>query len=222
MKYLLIFVASALVCSLVLNLGSLKSSTDFKSKLDSLTKVNDSLQVANNLDDLKIAELETKDSALRYEVAHQKVKIVKVREEVVSKQNEIDSYDEHQIVSFYNQRYSSDTITNPLPIAQPVLVTAAKDLAAYDGVKQEVLIKDSIITIQDDRIALKDSTISLFNIKELRYGMIFNNQNLKIEQWSKQYNYLQLENKKLRIQSKFTRIGTGIILGGLIYMTIAK
>lgn len=222
MKYVLILAAVALVGYGMFNLGSVTATSEFKGKLDSLTSLNDSLEVVNYKDDIKIAQLQTMDSALHYEVAHQKVKVIKIKEEVASKQNEIDSYDEHQIVSFYNQRYPKDTVTNPLPIAQPVLVTAAKDLAAFDGAKQEITIKDSIITIQDNRIALKDSTIVLFQNKEGRYKSIIGNQDLKIEQWSKQYNNLWIENKKMKVKSKFTRIGTGLILGGLIYMTISK
>lgn len=203
-------------------LGDIKGTASFKDKLDSLDKVNDSLVAINVLDDKKIEELKALDSSLTYQVQHQKTRIIKVKEIVEIEKNKIDNFTEQEIVSYLNQRYPKDTITNPLPVAQPVLTFVAKDLAAYDGAKHEIIIKDSVIAIQESRITLKDSTIGLYANKEIRFKAIINNQDLKINQWSNQYDILNLNYKKLQVRNKFQKIGSYIIIGGLAYTLLAK
>jgi hypothetical protein len=220
-KILLVLAVLAIGYS-IFSLGGITTSKDFKKKLDSLDKVNDSLYAENSKDDLLIADLKVQDSILQYAVEHQKTKIVKIKVEVESQQGKIDTYDEHELVDFYYTRYPKDTITNRIKVAQPVLTSAAKHLVAYDGAIKEIVIKDSIINLQIDRISKKDSTIVLFQNKEGRYKSIIGNQDLKIAEWSKQYNDLYLQHNKMLIKNKITRIGTGVIIGGLIYMTIAK
>jgi hypothetical protein len=203
-------------------LGDIKGTASFKGKLDSLDKVNDSLVAMNVLDDKKIEELEALDSSLTYQVQHQKTRVIKVKEIVEIEKNKIDNFTEQEIVSYLNQRYPKDTITNPLPVAQPVLTFVAKDLAAYDGAKHEIVIKDSVIAIQESRITLKDSTIGLYVNKEIRFKAIINNQDLKINQWSSQYDILNLNYKKLQVRNKFQKIGSYIIIGGLAYTLLVK
>jgi len=222
LKKIILVAVVAFIGYALFSLGSVKVSGDFKNKLDSLDKVNDSLVAMNLLDDRKIEELRAQDSVLHYEVEHQKAKVIRVDHWIDSSKGKIDTYTEHELISSFNKRYPKDTVSNPLPLAQPVLVATAKDLAELDGSKVKLVIKDSIITVQENRIALKDSTIVLFQGKEGRYKSIISNQDIKIAEWSKQYNNLWLEHKKLQTKSKLTRIGTGIVIGGLIYMTVAK
>lgn len=222
MKKIAIILGLVAGAFLIFGLGNFKASKNFQAKLDSLDKVNDSLYAENTKDDAAIADLKAQDSILQYAVDHQKVKIVQVKVEVESKQGQIDTYDEHKLVDFYYTRYPKDTTTNRIKVAQPVLTSAAKDLVAYDGAIKEIVIKDSIIALQVERITKKDSTIVLFQNKEGRYKSIIGNQDLKIAEWSKQYNDLYLQHNKMLIKNKITRIGTGVIIGGLIYMTIAK
>ena len=203
-------------------LGDIKGTASFKGKLDSLDKLNDSLVAINVLDDKKIEELEALDSSLTYQVQHQRTRVIKVKEIVEIEKNKIDNFTEQEIVSYLNQRYPKDTTTNPLPVAQPVLTFVAKDLAAYDGAKHEIVIKDSVIAIQESRITLKDSTIGLYANKEIRFKAIINNQDLKINQWSNQYDILNLNYKKLQVRNKFQKIGSYIIIGGLAYTLLAK
>jgi hypothetical protein len=203
-------------------LGGARVSTEFRNKLDSLDKVNDSLEAVNLLDDKKIEELKALDSTLTYQVEHQKTKVIKIKEIVEIEKNKIDNFSEQEIVSYLNQRYPKDTTTNPLPVAQPVLTFVAKDLAAYDGAKHELVIKDSVIAIQESRITLKDSTITLFVNKEGRYKAIIGNKDQAISEWSKQYDILNLNYKKLQIRNKFTKIATYVVIGGLTYTLLAK
>jgi hypothetical protein len=204
------------------SLGGARVSTEFKSKLDSLSQVNDYLTAKNEEDNYKIAVLQVQDSILTYNIQHQRAKVIKIKEIVEVEKNKIDNFTEQEIVSYLNQRYPKDTITSPLPVAQPVLTSVAKDLAAYDGAKDEIVVKDSVIAIQESRITLKDSTITLFVNKEGRYRSIIGNKDQAISEWSKQYDLLNLNYKKMQIRNKFTKIGTYIIIGGLTYTLLAK
>jgi len=202
-------------------LGDIKGTANFKGKLDSLDKVNDSLYAENKQDDITIKELLVLDSTLTYQVEHQKAKVIKIKEVVEVEKNKIDNFSEQELISYLNKRYPKDTITNPLPVAQPVLTFVAKDLAAYDGAKHEIVIKDSVIAIQESRITLKDSTIGLYVNKEGRYKAIIGNKDQAIAEWSKQYDVLNLNYKKLQVRSKFQKIGSYIIIGGLAYTLLA-
>jgi fructose-1,6-bisphosphatase/inositol monophosphatase family enzyme len=222
MKKTLLLIGLVVIGYGLFTLGDIRGTANFKNKIDSLSRENQLHQTV--IDSINIVQdsHKVRDSILTYQAEHQKAKVIKIREYVEVEVNRIDNLTEQEIVTHLNQRYPKDTITNPLPIAQPVLVSVSKDLAAYDGVKQELVIKDSIITIQDNRITLKDSTIGLYVNKEVRFKSIISNQDLKINEWSKQYNNLMLDYNKMKVKNKITRIGTGIIIGGLIFMTVAK
>ena len=203
-------------------LGGMKTSSDFKGKLDSLTEVNDYLLIQNQIADGQIEAIERQDSIYIHDLENRKAKVIKIKEYVQVEVNKIDNFTEQELVSYLNNRYPKDTITNPLPVAQPVLASASRDLAAYDGAKHEIVIKDSVIAIQESRITLKDSTITLFVNKEGRYKSIIGNKDQAISEWSKQYDNLNLNYKKLQVKNKFQKIGSYIIIGGLAYTLLAK
>ena len=203
-------------------LGDAKGTANFKGKLDSLSEVNDYLLIQNQIADSQIEAIKRHDSIYIHDLENRKARVVKIKEYVQVEVNKIDNFTEQELVSYLNQRYPKDTITNPLPVAQPVLTFVAKDLAAYDGAKHEIVIKDSVIAIQESRITLKDSTIGLYANKEIRFKSIISNQDLKINQWSKQYDNLNLNYKKLQVKNKFQKIGSYIIIGGLAYTLLVK
>ena len=203
-------------------LGGMRTSSDFKGKLDSLTEVNDYLLIQNEIADGQIKAIERQDSIYIHDLENRKAKVIKIKEYVQVEVNKIDNFTEQELVSYLNNRYPKDTTTNPLPVAQPVLASASRDLAAYDGAKHEIVIKDSVIAIQESRITLKDSTITLFINKEGRYKSIIGNKDQAISEWSKQYDNLNLNYKKLQVKNKFQKIGSYIIIGGLAYTLLAK
>jgi hypothetical protein len=203
-------------------LGGMRTSSDFKGKLDSLAEANDYLLIQNQIADGEIKAIERQDSIYIHDLENRKAKVIRIKEYVQVEVNKIDNFTEQELVSYLNQRYPKDTITNPLPVAQPVLTFVAKDLAAYDGAKHEIIIKDSVIAIQESRITLKDSTITLFVNKEGRYKSIIGNKDQAISEWSKQYDMLNLNYKKLQVKNKFQKISTYIIIGGLTYTLLAK
>jgi hypothetical protein len=195
-------------------------SSDFKVKQDSLVHTVDSLKVEIAKDDSVILELNIQDAQLQEELSFQKDKIKTVVKYVEVEKNKIDTYTEHELISSFNQRYPTDTVTNPLPLAQPVLVAAAKDLVELDGAKEQLVIKDSIIFLDEERIANKDSVIDVANKKELNYNNIVVNQESQIKDWKFQYNALQLKNHKLKIRAKVGKIGAGLIIAGLTFLLV--
>jgi hypothetical protein len=194
----------------------------FLSQMDSLHKVNDSLQVEIAKDDAAIDSLNYVSEVLTDKLAHQKTKVIKIVETIEVEKNNIDNLQEHQLVSFYNTRYPADTVTNPLPLAQPVLVSAAKDLVELDGAKQIIVLKDSSIATLETKVAVKDSVITKYISKEDKFRLILTNKDKEIAGWEGQYQKLELQYNKLKVKSKFQRIGSYIIIGGLGYLMLAK
>jgi len=197
-------------------------SKEFLQRQDSLTHAVDSMKLTLAIDSAKIDSLNLVDNMLSFKVAYMKDHVKTVTKFVDSSKTAIDSYTEHQLVTSFNTRYPKDTVTNPLPIAQPVLVAAAKDLIELDGAKQIITIKDSVIALTEARITGKDSVISVYVKKEGTYKNIMFNQDTQIKDWKFQYNALQLQNAKLKAKNKFTKIGAGLVAGGLVYLMLVK
>ena len=203
-------------------IGDAGLSKEFLTKQDSLVHAVDSMKLTLAVDSAKIDSLNKVDLALIDQVAHAKGKVKIVTKFIDSSKLAIDNFTEHQLITSFNTRYPKDTITNPLPLAQPVLVAAAKDLVELDGAKKIITIKDSVISLTESRVAGKDSVISVYVKKEGTYKSIMFNQDTQIKDWKNQYNNLYLANQKLKMKNKFTKIGAGIVVGGLVYLMIAK
>ena len=196
------------------------SETAFNNKQDSLNLIVDSLKENNNQKDLQIVELERRDSILQYELDHQKTKVITITKWIDSSKNKVDTYSEKELITSFNNRYPKDTITNPLPLAQPVLVSAAKDLIELDGAKQILVVKDSIIASNEKRIVSKDSVIVLLKEKDINSQTIITARETQIKDWQNQYKQLQAQNKKLKFRMQLTKIGTGLAIGGLTFLLI--
>jgi hypothetical protein len=218
---LAVLVIGALV-SVFFNYDQNKDHKKFLEEMAVIDHENDSLKADIAVMDAQIDSLEYIDEALTYKLEHQKAKVIKVVAYVDSAKAAIDTYSEHELVSSFNKRYPKDTVTNPLPVAQPVLVEAAKDLAELDGAKEIISIKDSIITTQDTRIATKDTIISKYISKETNFKKIITNQDTQIQGWKGQYSKLEFQNKKLKLQNKFTKVAAIVVVGGLSYMMLMK
>jgi hypothetical protein len=136
--------------------------------------------------------------------------------------NNVDSYTEQELISSLNKRYPKDTVTNPLPVAQPVLVSVAKDLVELDGAKQIIVLKDSSINTLEAKVTVKDSVIGKYANKELNYKNIILNKDKEITGWEGQYQKLELQYNKLKVKSKFQRIGSYVVIGGLAYLMLVK
>ena len=221
-KIIIIIAVIAIGSVLFEKCGSNVEHKAFLVQMDSLHKVNDSLNAEIAKDDAEIDSLDMIAVELQYKVDHQKAKVIKIVETIEIEKNAIDNLQEHQLVSFYNTRYPVDTITNPLPVAQPVLVSVAKDLVELDGAKQIIILKDSSINTLETKVTVKDSVIKKYANKELNYVSIILNKDKEIAGWEGQYQKIELQYNKLKVKSKFQRIGSYVVIGGLAYLMLAK
>ena len=224
MKKIVLGILIVLVAAYIIfdKIGDIGLTKEFTQKQDSLVHAVDSMKLTLAVDSAKIDSLIVVDNMLTFKVAYMRDHVKTVTKFVDSSKTAIDSYTEHQLVTSFNTRYPKDTVTNPLPIAQPVLVAAAKDLVELDGAKQIITIKDSVIALTEARVTGKDSVISVYVKKEGTYKNIMFNQDTQIKDWKFQFNALQLQNTKLKAKNKFTKIGAGLVVGGLVYLMIAK
>jgi peptidoglycan hydrolase CwlO-like protein len=195
---------------------------EFKAKQDSLVHAVDSMQLVIAKEDAEIDSLDLVAVELQYKVDHQKAKVKTIVEYIEVEKNNIDGFSNPELVSSFNKRYPADTITTPLLVAQPVLVSAAKDLVELDGAKQIIVLKDSSINTLEEKVTVKDSVIAKYVSKENTYKNMVANQQTQIKDWKFQYNTLQLENAKLKTKNKFTKIGASLIAGGLVYLMLVK
>ena len=222
-KTILLIVAVLLIGYIIFDkIGDVGLTKEFTQKQDSLVAAVDSMKLDIAKDNAVIDSLVYVDQALtvKLDIAKHSVKVV--TKFVDSSKLTVDNYNEQELISSFNTRYPTDTVTNPLPVAQPVLVAAAKDLVELDGAKQIITIKDSVIALTEARVTGKDSVIAVFVKKEGTYKNIMFNQDTQIKDWKYQFNTLQLQNAKLKAKNKFTKIGAGLIVGGLVYLMVAK
>ena len=202
--------------------GSNVEHKAFLAQVDSLNKVNDSLYSEIAKDDAEIDSLDLVAVELQYKVDHQKAKVKTIIKYIELEKNNIDAYSDPELVSSLNNRYPTDTISNPLLVAQPVLVSVAKDLVELDGAKQIIILKDSSINTLETKVTVKDSVIKKYANKELNYVSIILNKDKEIAGWEGQYQKIELQYNKLKVKSKFQRIGSYIVIGGLAYLMLAK
>jgi len=224
MKKIVLGILALLVVGYIVldKIGDAGLSKEFTQKQDSLVQAVDSMKLDIVEKDKAIDSLVVVDVQLQDKLAYAKSHVKTVTKYVDSSKTAIDNYNEQELITSFNTRYPKDTVTNPLPVAQPVLVAAAKDLVELDGAKQIITIKDSVIALTEARVTGKDSVISVYVKKEGTYKNIMFNQDTQIKDWKNQYNNLYLANQKLKMKNKFTKIGAGIVVGGLVYLMIAK
>lgn len=224
MKKTILLIVAVLVAGYIIfdKIGDVGLTKEFTQKQDSLVAAVDSMRLDIEKDNAIIDSLNYLDAVLtvKLDIAKKNVKVI--TKFVDSSKTAIDNYTEHQLITSFNTRYPQDTVTNPLPLAQPVLVAAAKDLAELDGAKQIIVIKDSVIALTESRVSGKDSVIAVFTKKENTYKSMLFNQDVQIKDWKYQFNTLQLQNAKLKAKNKFTKIGAGLVVGGLVYLMVAK
>jgi len=106
-------------------------TSEFKAKQDSLVHAVDSMQLVIAKEDAEIDSLDLVAVELQYKVDHQKAKVIKIKEIVEVEVDRVKNLKGEELVSHFNQRYPADTVSNLLPIAQPVLSSASQDLAKF-------------------------------------------------------------------------------------------
>ena len=153
---------------------------------------------------------------------HQEEKIKYITKYVDSSKDKIDKYSAPELVSSLNQRYPKDTTNTPLLIAKPVLQASAKDLAELDGARETIIVKDSIISLTQEKVVIRDSVIVEFKNKEVNYKIVDSIKTTQIGDWKVQYKVVQKENEKLKFQKKFSKLMGSIIAAVLAFLYISK
>lgn len=196
----------------------------FKWELEALNKENDSLELAIGLKEAEVIELNKKDKELVEALQDEKSKVKIVKVIVEKKVEVVKRYDNLEIAKFYAERYPEEAQVEDtlIPINRPTLVIAAEELIRYDGLQEEVVVKDNIISMQDDRITTKDSIIVIQSKMHKDLSKVVINKDIEIEKWNTQYTNLSKEYKKQRLRNKLTKVGSLVIVGGLTYLLLAK
>lgn len=145
------------------------NSQSYKDNIDSLHRTIDSLQSQIKKEDSVISQLRLRESEYDKNIVKLKKQIKDLRIEQDKNKNKIDSFNNDEIVAYFNNRYPEDTNSNKIELAKPVLVSTAKDLVELDISKQIIDIKDSIISQDSIKLISKDSVINSYDKKEKYY-----------------------------------------------------
>ena len=186
-------------------------------QIDSLHDQNDSLETAIIDEEYKNQVLIVKSNILKDNIKALKEDKSELEAAAKMRPHEIDSF----FVVRYAEQYkveTKDTTILPVPVSKAVVV----DLLDFDRTKNIVLNQDSLITNLETKVSNKDSVISKYISKEDKFRLILLNKDKEIDGWEGQYQKIELQYNKLKIKSKFQRIGSYVVIGGLAYLMIAK
>jgi len=123
---------------------------------------------------------------------------------ILFSQKDIDSIPTNKIIS--------------LTIAREIV----KDLTRCDSVKVELDIANDLILKSTEKSILKDSIISIYKEKEIRYLDFIKNQDKKYELLETSKKYLEDSLKRDRTKNNINQIFIGLSILGLTYSIIFK
>lgn len=123
---------------------------------------------------------------------------------ILFSQKDIDSIPTNKIVS--------------LTIAREIV----KDLTRCDSVKVELDIANDLVIKSNEKSILKDSIISIYKEKEIRYLDFIKNQDKKYELLETSKKYLEDSLKRDRTKNNINQIFIGLSILGLTYSIIFK
>lgn len=190
----------------------------FYQKQIQFTQIIDSLKEEIPKKDSVVLVLFEINDSLQHKIDTLKSNVKIVVKYVDSSKLAIDNFTERELITFYNERYPKDTTTNRLPVAQPVLTNAAKDLAELDGSKKMLMLKDSILATIGKQLEVKDSIINVYVSKEDDYKTIIVNQDSLIKNWDNRYNELDKKYQKAKIMNKVIKTASGIIIAAILIL----
>jgi murein L,D-transpeptidase YafK len=123
---------------------------------------------------------------------------------ILFSQKDIDSIPTNKIIS--------------LTIAREIV----KDLTRCDSVKVELDMANDLILKSSEKSILKDSIISVYKEKEIRYLDFIKNQDKKYELLETSKKYLEDSLKRDRTKNNINQIFIGLSILGLTYSIIFK
>lgn len=120
----------------------------------------------------------------------------------------------------------SQTDTDSIPINKVISLTIAreivKDLARCDSIKVELDMANGLILENNNKSILKDSIISIYKEKEIRYLDFIKNQSQKYELLESTKKYLEDSLRKEKTKNTINQIFIGLSILGLTYSIIFK
>jgi hypothetical protein len=190
----------------------------FIQKQNQFNRVIDSLKNEIPKKDSVVLVLFEINDSLQHEIDTLEGSIKVVVKYIDSSKISIDNFTERELVNFYNERYPKDTTTNKLPISQPVLNEAAKDLAELDGSRKMLVLKDSILSVINQQLEVKDSIINVYVSKEGDYKNIITKQDSVIVNWNNRYKELDKKYQKAKIANKIIKTASGVIVAAILIL----
>jgi len=190
----------------------------FLQKQNQFNRVIDSLKNEIPKKDSVVLVLFEINDSLQHEIDTLEGSVKVVIKYIDSSKISIDNFTEQELVTFYNERYPKDTITNKLPISQPVLNEAAKDLAELDGSRKMLILKDSILSVIKQQLEVKDSIINVYVRKEGDYKNIITKQDSVIINWNDRYKELDKKYQKAKIANKIIKTASGVIIAAILIL----
>lgn len=117
---------------------------------------------------------------------------------------------------------AQDSIKMPVAVAKII----AKELISCDSVKAIHELTKEQLTLTEQKVIIKDSTISSYIKKGSLYEQRIKNEQDKFEIQGKFVKDLQEQNKWLKIKNIFTNsifgVTIGCLIGGITYLLVAK
>lgn len=107
---------------------------------------------------------------------------------------------------------AQDSIKMPVAVAKII----AKELISCDSVKAIHELTKEQLTLTEQKVIIKDSTISSYIKKGSLYEQRIKNEQDKFEIQGKFVKDLQKQNRRLKIKNIFTNTIFGITIGGLV------
>ena len=190
-------------------------NTTFKQTVDSLNHIIDSNKNIAEAQNVKIIKLAKQDLLLAEQVTILTQERNKARVEANKKATNSNLANSDTLHKFFVDRYpTEDKIVFSLP--KESAISAARDLIYCDGDRNELLYSDSINGMLNQRIATKDSTIYLYQIKDTVQQTIITAQDTKYNILNKEYTKVNRQNKALKLYTKI--ISSIAIISTMIFI----
>lgn len=114
----------------------------------------------------------------------------------------------------------TDTSKVCLPYSTAKLI--AIDLVKYDSTTAELVSTKALLDLTESKVINKDNIINVYKDKEVLAINLLNNEIAKYQTLEIFNKSLIKDNRKLKTKNTFTKIISGLIIGGLGYFYINK
>jgi len=113
------------------------------------------------------------------------------------------------LTAFSQTDTSKKTKSFPIPVVKQIM----KDLLSGDEAKAQLKLSDSLLTMTEKKVELKDSVIIAMQTKEINYLTLIDSQNQKYNLLENYTKKVESDLKKEKVKGKFkTIISGGVIL----------